>query len=106
MTQDLDIRTLNIEEAWNTFKTEIKTHETEYKQARFGIKIKFDINDYLKGRITIKAKTGKAYIRGGAYELEDFETELELRERIIKNWLIENFGDEEIATPRGIGGIE
>lgn len=102
MTNDTEIRTMALEQAWNTMKTEIEMTEREYKQARFGINIIFDINDYLKGRITIKAKTGKAFIRGKAHRLEEFETELEQRERIIKGWLLDNFGDEEVATPRGI----
>lgn len=103
MTTDMDIRTLSLQEAWNTFKTEIEMTEKEYKEARFGVTIKFDINDYLKNRIAIKGKVGKAFIRGKSHSLEDFETELEKRERIIKDWLLENFGDIEIATPRGIG---
>lgn len=102
MTNDLDIRTLSLEEAWQTFKTEIQMDEAEYRLARFGCDIRFDINDYLKGRIAIKGKVGKAFIRGCAYMLEDFETELENRERVIKEWLLDNFGDKEIATPRGM----
>lgn len=99
---DLEIRQMNFEEAWNTFKTEIQMMQPEYQKARFGLGIRFDINDYLKGRITIKAKTGKAFIRGKSFELEEFETELEKRERIIKDWLLETFKEEEIATAQGI----
>jgi len=102
MSNNLDIRTLSLEEAWNTFKTEIGMTEKEYRQARFGVSIRFDINDYLKGRIAIKSKTGKAFIKGSSYNLEEFETELEKRERVIKEWLLENFGDKEVATPRGM----
>lgn len=99
---ELEIRQMTFEDAWQTFKTEIETNTQEYQQTRFGINIKFDINDYLKDRITIKPKIGKAYIKGTSYELEQLETELEQRERIIKKWLIKTFKDEDIATPRGI----
>ena len=68
--------------------------------------MKLDINDYLKGRITIKPKVGLALIRGKAEKLETFETELEARERVIKEWLHENFGTEELSKPRGIGMVE
>lgn len=102
LTNDLDIRTLDLREAWNFFKTEIAMEDETYRKARFGIKVKFDINDYLKGRIPVKAKTGKALVRGQAHKLEDFETELEVRERIIKDWLLQNFGEEELVSPRGI----
>lgn len=102
MSTDLDIRSMEFTEAWNMLKTEISMNEATYKKVRFGITIKFDINDYIKGRITIKSKTGKAFIRGEAYELDEFETELEHREREMKNWLLENMTQEEIATPRGI----
>lgn len=105
MGVDLDIRTLDLREAWNFFKTEIETTHEEYRKARFGIRVKFDINDYLKGRIIIKSKKGVAHIRGKMYDLEKFETELEERERTIKTWLLDNFGEEDIVTPRGISDL-
>lgn len=98
--QDLDILTLGLPEAWNMYKI-MADHDEEYRKARFGVKIKFDINDYLKGRIMTKPKTGKALIRGKTCQLEDFETELEKREKIIKEWLVENYTEEELVKPRG-----
>ena len=99
---ELELRSMDFNESWNTFKTEVQDSTKEYRLARFGININFDINDYLKGRVLIKSKTGKAFVRGRAFDLEDFETELEKRERIIKEWLITNFCDVEVATPRGL----
>ena len=99
-TNDLDILTLGLAEAWNMYKI-MADHNQEYRKARFGVNIKFDINDYLKGRILTKPKTGKALIRGKTCKLEDFETELEEREKIIKDWLVENYTEEDIATARG-----
>lgn len=96
---------MDFSEAWNVFKTESEMASDEYRQARFGVKILFDINDYLKGRISIKSKTGQAYIRGRTHKLEDFETELEVRERIIKGWLLDNYGEEDVVNPRGVRGI-
>lgn len=100
MNQDLDILTLGLPEAWNMYKI-MADHDQSYREARFGIRIKFDINDYLKGRILTKPKTGKALIRGHTCKLEDFETELEAREKIIKEWLVENYTEEDLISPRG-----
>lgn len=99
MNADLDILTLGLPEAWNMYKI-MTEHDEEYRKARFGIKIKFDINDYLKGRILIKPKTGKALVRGKTFILEDFETELEEREKVVKDWLLENYTEEELIKPR------
>jgi len=102
MSDSTEIRTLGFEEAWQLFKTEAEIGSEEYELARKGIEIKFDINDYFHGNITIKGKTGKAFVRGKLYKSEDIYTEIEKRERLIKEWLLENFADEEIATPRGM----
>lgn len=99
-SEDIDLMTMGLPEAWNMYKI-MSDKDELYRRARFGIKIKFDINDYLKGRITIKPKSGRAMIRGRNCSLEDFETELEDREKVIKEWLIENCTEEEPFTPRG-----
>ena len=39
--------------------------------------------------------------RGTAYKAEDFYTELEKRERLIKTWLVNNLGEEENTVARG-----
>lgn len=100
MNQDLDILTLGLNEAWNMYKI-MASHDNSYKMARFGVNIKFDINDYLKGRIQTKPKSGRALIRGQTCKLEDFETELEEREKVVKEWLLENYQEEELTAPRG-----
>ena len=99
-SEDIDILTMGLVDCWNMYKVMTMRDDT-YKQARFGVKIKFDINDYLKGRILTKPKSGKALIRGRTCELEEFETELEEREKLIKEWLLENCTEDEIIKPRG-----
>lgn len=96
--------TLGLPEAWNMFKL-LTLHDMDYRMARFGVDIKFDINDYLKGRIITKPKSGSALLRGRSVNLESFETELEKREKIIKEFLIENMKDEDLFTPRGQNGF-
>ena len=98
MSQDVDFRSLGLEEAWNYFKSEANMNEEAYRKARFGVDIMFDINEYLLGYIRIKGKTGQVIHRATSYNTEDFFTELEMRERIIKEWLIENLTPDEIAS--------
>lgn len=100
MSDNIDIRTMDFDECWNFFKTEIDMKDMIYRQVRFGNKLFFDINDYLKGRLQMKPKIGKVIIRGMVFDLGDFETELEVRERMMKNWLLENYGEKDIASAR------
>lgn len=102
---ELEILEMGLEELWNVFKKRAPNTCKEYRVARFGKRIMFDINDHLNGRIPIKAKTGEAYLNSGRYravKLVDYETELEAREREMTDWLIENLGEEDIAHPRGM----
>ena len=102
MSTEIEFKTMSFNDAWNFFKTEIEMSSVEYQNARFGMFIMFDINDYINGHINVKAKTGKVYIRGKTYKTEDFYTEIEYREREIKAWLIDNFAQDEVAIPRGM----
>lgn len=76
-------------------------HDIDYRKVRFGVNLHFDINDYLKGRIRIKGKQGIALVNGGSCNLATFESELEEREKIIKQWLIANCTEEDLVKPRG-----
>lgn len=101
MKQDVDIMTLGLEDAWEMFVTLNEELDYIYEKARWGIKIKFDIYDYLNGAIQEKIKTGKVHIKGIAYESSDYYSELEIRKKLIKRWLLENYQEEEIWTMRG-----
>lgn len=98
---DLNVMQMNIEEAWEVFKMLVRDmeefDEESYKKARFGIRIKFDINEYTNKWIRVKTKKGIVLIRGKVYRSEDFWTEIEEREYLIKRWIIENIEDEEMA---------
>ena len=103
MDKGLEILTLGIKEAWNVYKIKIDNDE-DYRKVRFGIKIKFDLNDYLKNRIVMKSKIGKVIVRGNTHNLTDFDTELEEREKIMKVWLENEMGDDDIISPRTYRG--
>ena len=105
MGERVDILTLGIEEAWNMYKG-VQEEDPNYAKIRFGISIPFDINDYLKGRMVIKGKIGKVIIRGIQQDLVDFETELELREKLIKAYLEEVMIGKEIKEPRSLEQVE
>lgn len=98
--EQLKIRALSLEEAWNVFKTEAEMTDQEYKQSRYGVEIKFDIYDYFMGNIIIKQKKGLVKIGNATYRLTDLYTELELRERIMKDYLEEAFQEDELVTSR------
>lgn len=101
MNQEIDILTLNLQEAWEMFLMLAENNTTEYEKARWGIKIPFDIYDHFSGATTQKIKVGKINIKGKAYDSSDFYSELELRKKIIKEWLLENFTEEKLYTARG-----
>lgn len=98
-TNQLDVATLPLHDAWKLFMLQKGIQNTqEYRKARFGININFDINDALIGNIKIKAKSQEAIINRWKYNLEDYNTELENRERIIKEYLIEQLEPERLVT--------
>lgn len=91
---------LSLQEAWTLYKIKKRdmieeeiTNETEYKTARFGKNIMFEIDEYLMDspvfRKRPKAKCINIY--GQEYTLEDFRTELETREEIIRGALIDYY---------------
>jgi hypothetical protein len=107
MSRDIDILSLDFKDCWNVFKTQIDMSDSLYNEVRFGYSIKFDIYDYLNGFITIRGKAGQVTTRNGkTYELSNFNTEIEKRERKIKEYLLEVMTDEDFAKPRGMEGDE
>lgn len=101
MNNNIDILTLSLEEAWEMFiMLNSNTSSNEYTKARWGVKIMFDIYEHLNGAILQKMKVGKVHIKGKAYESSDFHSELEIRKKIIKNWLVENTSEEGIYRAR------
>lgn len=104
MVNELDIKTLSLEEAYELFISEVDKYRDSkiYGQIRFGIKIRFDIYDYLNGNIRVKHKSGKAIIKGRVYDMEDIYGEIEERNKEMKEWLVENIVEETFAKARGL----
>lgn len=115
MANEADIEIMDTKEAFYTLQSEMGKYEDEelneeekktakeirevYKLARFGIKMEFDIYDYLNGIIFIKGKTGKALYRGRTLDLSEMWTEIERRTIKMKNWLIRNTTEETGIKP-------
>ena len=101
-SNDMEIRKMSLEETWQMFKSEVDIHSKIYEKIRFGVEVKFDINDYFANWFNVKPKTGTFFIRGEARKSENVFTELEIREKAMKQWLLENFGDDDFVSPRGM----
>lgn len=100
MSETLDILTLSFRQAWDLFIL-ISNRDETYRKARFGINLKFDIYDYFNNRMVMKYKTGIALIMGKPFKIEDIETEREQREKLVKEWLLENYVEDDFYSPRG-----
>lgn len=104
---DIDVRSMDIGEAFNTLKTlddgSEEYRETERKAIK-GIKIRFSIFDVIKmrGNIVEKGKNRKMIINGKSVDMEDFDIEMMEREKAIKRFLIEKLEGRQIAKPRGL----
>lgn len=62
----------------------------EYESVKYGINIKFDLNDYIFENFTIKKKQRIVIIAGQICQLEAFWEELEEREDIMRKIIYEN----------------
>lgn len=108
----LAIAKMNVMEAFEVFKTIMeKDDEVLYKKIRFGEKpgLEFDLYSYYRGmNVIIKKKKGIMMINGRSFRIEDVDTELDARTKIIKDFLLANSKRIDLTksrsgTPRGIG---
>lgn len=103
MSQEQDVRTLALEQAYEMFISEGDdgpSYNDVYQEARYGITLKFDIYEHLQGHIQVRNKTGKVFIRGKAYDSDEFYTELEQRNKVIKAWLEEHTQAPQLTEVR------
>lgn len=104
MSEDIqNIKTMGIKELYPMFALEVQQLENAeeiYKQVRFGITVPFDVYDYLYDIITVKGKTGKALYRGKTIKLRQIWTELEMRNNLMKEFLIENMKEDSLMSLR------
>lgn len=102
--KELDIKTLSFEEAWEIFSLEVDLLDSVCQDVRFGVAIRFDIYHHINGYVQIKPKSEEVLIAGRMIPMADYHTELMLRERKMKEWLLENFGEKDFR--KSIYGIQ
>lgn len=99
-----DVRGMELNELYKVLRSmreDIGNYESLLVKARFGINIRFDIHDWIRGiGIRPKEKTGIVIINGKPYQRSDIYTEIEAREDIMKEAIIEAMEQEEIVGPR------
>lgn len=67
----------------------------DYNKVRFGFTIKFELEDYIKGRFREKPKSGTIVIWKNEYSLKDFRTEIEKREKVMRNSLLNYYSQDK-----------
>lgn len=82
---------------WDT--TEKKKVEV-YDKARYGIKLKFDIYNLFTKNYSEKVKSHSVIVEGKTHKLQDFYTEIEKRETLIKKTILDTLEEPELASPR------
>ena len=103
-TTELDILQLPLGDAYKLLKiakiqtgTKIGKDEDKIKN---GIKIKFKLHNYLDGNYTKKPKQDLTIIEHQVIPTQDFKEEIDNREALIKNIIIELMQEEDIFKPR------
>lgn len=110
MIDEETILTLSLDAAWTLYKikfldmsrtkdedgNKVKPFTTtqDYDNIRFGLNIKFEIDDYLKNRFREKPKSGTIVIWKDEYNISDFRTEIDNRERMIRSALLDYYAQE------------
>lgn len=79
----------------NKMREEGIATEKDYKKVRFGFNINFELDDYFKNRFREKPKSGTVIIWKDEYSLEEFRTELELRENTILESLLDYYSTDK-----------
>lgn len=99
-----EVMSMDILTAYKAY-TVLKLDEPEltkdYNKVRFGIKLRFDINNILTENYYIKGKAGTIWVEGNKYPLKDFYTEMEEREALIKKAILDSL--EEPKLQKGWG---
>lgn len=100
---EIEIIKLNMQEAYkllNIITIENPNIKTQYEKIRNGIKLKFDIYNIFTENYTIKTKDNKIIMNKQNYKLNEFYTEIEKREALIKKIIIKSIKDTDIFEER------
>lgn len=100
----VEIAKLSLQEAYNIFKIVVDPTLKQAQQVRFGSVIKFDLDSFFNRTLflAINTKKAKARINNKVYSLERFNTELNTREKMIKDYLLSNTDKIKLFNARDI----
>ena len=97
-----NIIALSLAEVWTLYKVKRKemikegfTSEQEYNRIRYGITIMFELDDYIQERFRERPKSGEIVIQKIVYSIKEFRTEMEERERLMRNSLLNYYADDK-----------
>lgn len=103
----LDVLKMSMQEAYHTFINLIGEEDKElYVRVRYGSKerLQFDIYEWINGNMIVKKKKGIAVIRWNGKRvitiISEIQTEIESRERIMKNAIMKHIETETIVEER------
>lgn len=95
------IRGMGLKEAYNFITSHQDLPSNIHEQVRFGfLQPRIDIYDYLNSTLLMKGKTGEVVYRGHAFTLEVVYTDMEKRQKIMKEWLIDKYKRTTITMSR------
>ena len=107
----LQLADMKVSTAWNMYlmvttqmrlageDIDDKEMETEEKMLREGIKMRFNIKDYITGNFTTKPKKKTIRISGKTFGLDEWYREVEERERLMKARVLDSFADRDSFRP-------
>lgn len=97
-----EIRLMDIRDAYTCLTSLQGVSASTRNQVRFGIKCKFDLYDYLRGRYTEKWKQGRFFFPrlGKSYKASDLYTEIDARNTLAKQTIIDIIGQRSWSQPR------
>lgn len=100
--QDIEekIRTMDLKQAYFFTIGEEDIPEEDYRKMRYGIKVKFDIYDYIHNNIAVKQKSRLIGIGSKWMTMDEFYSEIEARLKFIKIYLLNIYKDESLTKPR------
>jgi len=95
-----EILQLPEKEKYELFVLDKQEIPEQYQKVRYGINVKFDYYEHLKGNLRTIPKTNMVKWRGRQFSLTDYYTEIEDRNAIITQHLIDKYIQNEIFKPR------
>lgn len=96
-----DIRAMSFKDAYNFFMSiEEVENEEIYERIRYGFIISMDIHDYFSNNYFKKSKTHIIIYGGQQYLQQDVNTDIEMRIRALKNYLLTRFNEGSLSKSR------